>query len=62
MNSNLQYITNDQGEKTGVLLNISDYEKLMEDISDLASIAERRDEDTVPHEAFIAELRKDALI
>tara|TARA_B110000305_G_C19332896_1_gene584954 strand:+ start:201 stop:389 length:189 start_codon:yes stop_codon:yes gene_type:complete len=62
MNSSLQYITNDQGEKTGVVLQIFSYEKLMEDVRDLATIAERRDEGTIPHEEFIAELRKDAIL
>ena len=40
----VKYITNDRGERTAVVLPISDYEKLLEDLEDLAVVAERRDE------------------
>jgi len=33
---------------------MSDYKELMEDVSDLAAVAERRDEETVP----LADLKK----
>tara|TARA_B110000908_G_scaffold42833_1_gene52141 strand:- start:799 stop:993 length:195 start_codon:yes stop_codon:yes gene_type:complete len=62
MESALQYVTDDTGEKTAVLLPIREYEALMEDLKDLAAIANRRDEDTVPHDEFIAELRKDGIL
>ena len=44
---NTQYITDDRGDKLAVVIPISDYEELMEDVSDLAAVAERRDEETV---------------
>ncbi len=44
---NTQYITDDRGDKLAVVIPISDYEELMEDVSDLAAVAERRDENTV---------------
>ncbi|MBT8037090.1 MAG: hypothetical protein KJO21_06060 [Verrucomicrobiae bacterium] len=44
---NTQYITDDQGDKLAVVIPISEYEELMEDVSDLAAVAERRDEETV---------------
>lgn len=53
MNETLQYLTNERGERTAVVLPISDYEKLLEDLDDLAVVAERRDEPTVPHEQFV---------
>ena len=62
MESALQYVTDGTGEKTAVLLPIREYEALMEDLKDLAAIADRRDEDTVPHDEFIAELRKDGIL
>ena len=42
-----QYITDDHGGKLAVVIPITDYEELMADISDLAAVAERRDEETV---------------
>ena len=43
-----QFIVNEDGEKTAVILSIEEYEELLEDIEDLAIIAERRDEPTEP--------------
>jgi len=43
-------------ERTAVVLPISDYEKMLEDLDDLAVVAERRDEPTIPHEQFVSEL------
>ncbi len=51
MSDSVQYLTDDRGERTAVLLSISAYEKLLEDLDDLAVVAERRDEPTIPHEA-----------
>jgi hypothetical protein len=42
-----------------VVLPLSDYEKLMEDLEDLAVVAERRDEPIISHEQFKAELKRD---
>jgi hypothetical protein len=58
----LQYVTNQAGEKTAVLLPIEGFQELMEDIEDLAAIAERREELTVSHDALLAELKRDGLI
>jgi hypothetical protein len=62
MGDKLQYLTDDQGQRTAVVLPISDYEKLIEDLEDLTVIAERRDEPTIPHQEFIAELKRDGII
>jgi hypothetical protein len=56
MSDPVKYITDDQGERTAVVLPISDCEKLLEDLKDLAVVAERRGEPTVPHEQFVSEL------
>src|SRR5436305_7860238 len=57
----LQYLTAEDGKKTAVMLPITDYEKLLEDLDDLATVAERRNEPTIPHEQFKAELRRDGI-
>ena len=62
MTTSVQYITNQKGKKTGVVLPISDYEKLLEDLDDLAVIADRRAEPTVAHDKFKAELIRDGLL
>ena len=59
---NPQYVTNESGEKTSVILPISEFQELLEDIEDLAAVAERRDEPTLSHEDVIAGLKKDGLI
>lgn len=58
----VQYVTNQTGEKTGVLMPIAEFEELMEDIEDLAAVAERREEPTVSHEDLLVELKRDGLI
>ena len=59
MGQTLQYLTDDRGERTAVVLPINDYEKLLEDLDDLAVVAERRDEPVIPHDQFIADLKHD---
>ncbi len=62
MSSEVQFITDAKGEKKSVILNISDYECLMEDLEDLAACAERRNEGTIPHEDFLRELKEDGVL
>lgn len=65
MSSALQYLTNEEGEKTAVIVPWEDYIKFMEDMEDmedLAAVAERREEPKVNHEQFLAELRKDGIL
>jgi hypothetical protein len=42
-----QFVVNAQGKKTGVLLSLKQYQKLLEDLHDLAVIAERRNEEPI---------------
>ena len=58
----VQYVTNQTGVKTAVLMPIAEFEELMEDIEDLAAVAERREEPTVSHEDLLVELKRDGLI
>ena len=57
-----QYVSDEAGRRTAVLLPIEEYERLLEDLQDLAAIAERRDEPTVSHEDLVAELKRDGLL
>jgi hypothetical protein len=59
---NPQYITDEKGEKKSVILPISEFEELIEDIEDLAAVAERREESTISHGDLIAELKKEGLL
>lgn len=54
-----QYVTNEAADKTAVVVPIEDFQELMEDIGDLATIAERREEPTISHEQLLAELKQD---
>jgi hypothetical protein len=42
-----QFLTDDRGQKVAVVIPIADYESLMEDVADLAAVAERRDDDRI---------------
>lgn len=39
-----RYVIDKKGNKTDVIISVSDYEKLLEDFHDLTVLAERRDE------------------
>ena len=56
---NPQYLTDKAGRRTAVLLPIDEYTGLLEDLDDLAMVAERVNEPTVPHAKVVAELRDD---
>jgi PHD/YefM family antitoxin component YafN of YafNO toxin-antitoxin module len=58
----LQYVTNQAGKKTAVLLPIAEFEQILEDLDDLAKIAERRDEKTISQADLITQLKSDGLI
>lgn len=57
-----QYIINEKGQKTAAILPIEEYEELMEDLHDLAIVAERRNEPTIAFEELKERLRKDGLL
>ncbi len=44
------------------MLPIEEYESLIEDLADLAIVAERRGEPTLTHEAVMDELERDGLL
>lgn len=58
----LQYVTDENGKKTAVILPINEYEKFIEDIQDLAVLAERREEPPISHEEVVAKLKQDGYL
>lgn len=57
-----QFIIDTKGKKTGVILPLMQYQKLMEDLHDLAVVAERRAEEPVSLEEMKRRLKKDGLL
>lgn len=57
-----QYVTDVNGKKTAVILPIEEFEELLEDLQDLAVLAERRDEPAIPHEEVVAKLKRDGYL
>jgi len=58
----IQYITNEKGEKTSVILPVETYEEMLEDIQDLVSVAERREEASIPLDQVLKNLKTDGII
>jgi len=57
-----QFIVNSNGKKTGVILPIGEYRRMMEDLHDLAVIAERREEKPVSMTEMKKRLKKDEAV
>lgn len=59
---NPQYLVNTSGKKEFVVLPVKEFEELLEDLHDLAVMAERRDEPRMSLEDFERGLKTDGLI
>ncbi len=57
-----KFIVDKSGKKTAVVLPLEEYEDLLEDIHDLAIIAERKDESTVSFDELKKRLKADGLV
>jgi PHD/YefM family antitoxin component YafN of YafNO toxin-antitoxin module len=57
-----QFIVDANGRKTGVILSLKRYQRLMEDLHDLAVVAERRAERPITLEQMKRRLKKDGLL
>ena len=57
-----QYVVDTKGKKTAVILSIEQYERLMEDLHDLAVVAERRGEEPISLEEMKQRLRENGLL
>ncbi|KYK32922.1 MAG: hypothetical protein HXS46_05435 [Theionarchaea archaeon] len=56
------YLVNEKGQKKAVIIPIEEYEELLEDLHDLAIVAERRDKPSVSFEELKEQLRNDGLL
>jgi hypothetical protein len=57
-----QYIVDAVNQKHSVILPLAEFEALMENLEDLAAVAERREEPALSHDQLLAELKKDGLL
>ena len=57
-----RYIVDESGRRVSVVLPLEEYEELLEDVADLAAVAERRQEETTAHVKVIERLKADGLL
>jgi len=57
-----QFIIDAKGKKTSVILPLKRYQKLMEDLHDLAIVAERRAEEPISLNEMKRRLKKDGIL
>lgn len=62
MNVQDQFIVDTKGRKTAVILPLNRYQQLMEDLHDLAVVAERRAETPVSLQEMKSRLKKDGIL
>jgi len=60
--ANEQCVVDEKGQKVAVIVPLKEYEELLEDLHDLAVVAERRDEPTSSLEKIKERLRKNGLL
>lgn len=58
MQKGRQYLVDEAGRRTAVVLPIKEYQQMLEDLEDLALMAERRDEPSEPWEVVKARLEQ----
>jgi len=57
MAAGMQYVTDVDGERTGVILSLAQYERLLEDVHDLAVVRDRLDQDPITFEELKERLK-----
>ena len=57
-----EYVTDADGHKRAVILPIEEYRELLEDLDDLAVLAERREETAIPHDKVMEDLKANGYI
>ncbi len=57
-----QFVVDAKGKRTGVILPVKRYQKLMEDLHDLAVVAERRAEQPISLDEMKRRLKKDGIL
>ena len=51
-----QFVVDEKGKRTSIILPIEEYEELLEDLHDLAIVAKRRDEASISFDELKAQL------
>jgi PHD/YefM family antitoxin component YafN of YafNO toxin-antitoxin module len=62
MGAQERYVVDADGKKTAVILSLERYRELMEDVHDLAVVAERRDEQPIDLAEMKRRLKKNGLV
>ena len=57
-----KYVMDGFGNKIEVILPMAEFEELLEDLADLITLQERREEATISHHDLLKELEQDGLI
>ncbi len=57
-----KFVIDATGQQTAVILPIEEFNALLEDLDDLAAVAERSSEQTIPHAQVVRELTKDGYL
>lgn len=57
-----QYVVDTKGKKLSVILSLERYGRLLENLHDLAVVAERRDEQPISFEEMKRRLKKDGIL
>lgn len=57
-----KYIVDEKGRKSSVIISLKKYQELLEDVYDLAIIAERKNEHTISFNELKKKLKTDGLI
>ena len=60
--SDQRFVVDQDGNKQAVIIPLKEYEQLMEDLHDLAVVAERRDEEAISLDEMKRRLRDDGLL
>lgn len=56
--SQQQFVINEKGKKMAIVISMTDYQGLMEDLHDFAKISERKNESTISLEKIKAKFKK----
>ena len=57
-----QFVVDKKGKKAAVIIPVKEYNQLIEDLHDLAVVAERRSEKTISFSEMKKRLKKDGLL
>lgn len=57
-----QFIVDEANQRQSVILPLDEFEALLEDLADLAAVAERREEPSIAHADLVADLQANGLL